>query len=93
VELAKQLAGLPEEPAATQTLEWPPRWVAICIYPNINLLLLCYIEEQRNYSPQAQLSESINEVDVTVEMHAGSCYNRKRRAGDTGDSLTAGNAC
>ncbi|WIA17943.1 hypothetical protein OEZ85_009435 [Tetradesmus obliquus] len=27
VELAKQLAGLPEEPSATQTVEWPPRRV------------------------------------------------------------------
>lgn len=26
LELAKQLAGLPEDPAATETLEWPPRW-------------------------------------------------------------------
>ncbi len=27
MELAKQLAGLPEDPTATETVEWPPRWV------------------------------------------------------------------
>lgn len=30
-EVAKQLAGLPLEPEATITAEWPPRWEQWCL--------------------------------------------------------------
>jgi hypothetical protein len=41
VELAKQLAGLPEDAAATQTVEWPPRWVTVVT------LVQCYVCDLR----------------------------------------------